>query len=262
VAGWLAAETTANDLVYVDVPHPFHYYVARGQIAAPTRYLFVDIHTAADTLTHEAAGRDRLFWVTWRGSDTDPRGVIPFLAQKYGDKLGERDFRGYHVEWFSLPHNKVSFSLPTDLNPVNAVFGDVLRLDGAASGGYPPSSDTTPRTHPAWAVLHFTLLHQTNIDYKVSLRLRGDNGRIAAQADKELLNDRHFRTSAWPLADPALNQAINVYTLSLAPDTPTGRYRLEVVVYNARPPYPSEGVTGIESAGGVAAVIGNITVIP
>ncbi|MEW5957649.1 MAG: glycosyltransferase family 39 protein, partial [Chloroflexota bacterium] len=41
VAGWLANETGANDLVYIDVPHPFHYYA--GRIPAPTRYLFVDI---------------------------------------------------------------------------------------------------------------------------------------------------------------------------------------------------------------------------
>ncbi len=262
VADWLAAETTGDDIVYVDVPHPFHYYTAQGQIAAPTRYLFVDIHTAAATLTREAAGRDRLFWITWRGSDTDPRGVIPFLAQKYGEKLGQRDFRGYHAEWFSLPDSKTSFSLPTDLHPINATFGDVLRLDGAAYGGYPPSGQTTSARHPAWATLHFTLLHQTNVDYKVSLRLRGQDGHVAGQIDKDLLNDRHFRTSAWPLADPALNQAINVYTLAFAPDASPGSYRLEVVVYNRQPPYPSEGVTGAESRDGVAAMIGNLTVIP
>jgi hypothetical protein len=64
------------------------------------------------------------------------------------------------------------------------------------------------------------------------------------------------------LADPALNGAINVYLLPLAPDSTPGSYRLEVVVYKAQPPYPSEGVTGVESADGVAAVIGRITVIP
>jgi uncharacterized membrane protein len=262
VAAWLATETTANDLVYIDVPHPFHYYVAKGHISAPTRYLFVDIHTAADILTREAAGHDRLFWISWRGSDTDPRGVIPFLAQKYGEKLGQRDFRGYHVEWYSLPSAKVNYSLPTDLNPVNARFGDVLRLDGAAFGGYPPATNATPVNHPAWATLHFTLLRPTEVDYKVSLRLRGEDGQVEAQVDKELLNDRHFHTSAWPLPDPALNQAINVYTLSLAPDIPPGQYRLEVVVYNSQPPYPSEGVTGIESVDGTAAIIGTISIIP
>ena len=37
---------------------------------------------------------------------------------------------------------------------------------------------------------------------------------------------------------------------------------LEVVVYDARPPYPSEGVTGPATLDGTAAVIGHITVTP
>ncbi|MBN1219131.1 MAG: glycosyltransferase family 39 protein [Anaerolineae bacterium] len=254
VADWLVAETTANDVVYIDVPHPFHYY--QNRIPAPTRYLFVDIHTAADTLTREAAGRDRLFWVTWHGSDTDPRGVIPFLAEKAGQQLGQLDFRGYRVEWFDLPDTGVVFSLPAVLTPINATFGDVLRLDGVAYG------ETTTVADPTWATLYFTLLHNTEVDYKVSVRVRGEEGRVVAQVDKDLLNDRHFRTSAWPIADPFLNQVINVYTLPLVADTPPGLYQLEVVVYNSQPPYPAEGVTGHKSPDGVAAMIGRITVIP
>lgn len=260
VARWLAAETTANDLVYIDVPHPFHYYVERAGIPAPTRYLFVDIHTAADILNREAAGRERLFWVTWRGSDTDPRGVIPFLAEKAGRQAGQVDFRGYRVEWFDLPR-PARFSLPTDLEPANAIFGEVLRLDGFAYGGLDDTTTTTA-AEPAWATLHFTLLRDTEVDYRASLRLRAEDGRIVSQIDKDLLNDRHVRTSAWPLPDPALNQALNVYTLPLAPDAPSGSYRLELVVYNAEPPYPGEGVSGHESRDGVAALLGHLTIIP
>ena len=122
--------------------------------------------------------------------------------------------------------------------------------------------DSTTVDNPTWATLHFTLLHETDVDYKVSLRLRGEDGRVVSQVDRALLNDRHFRTSAWPIADPALNQALNVYTLPLAIDTPPGSYQLEVVVYNSQPPYPSEGVTGHESADGVAAMIGRVIVEP
>ncbi len=100
------------------------------------------------------------------------------------------------------------------------------------------------------------------MDYRVSARLRAETGQVIAQIDKELLNDRHFRTSAWPPADPALNQAINVYTLPIPAGAPPGSYRLEVVVYDARPPYPSEGVTGPATLDGTAAVIGHITVTP
>ena len=255
VARWLATETTANDIVYVDVPHPFHYYAKQSGIPAPTRYLFVDVHTAAETLNQEAAGRERLYWVTWRGSDTDPREVVPFLAEKTGRRFDQRDFRGYQVTWFELP-DRAAFSLPSQLNPVEVTFGDVLRLDGVAYG------QTTSRDNPTWATLHFTLLRPTEVNYKVSVRLRGDQGQLVSQADRDLLNDRHFRTAAWPLHDPALNQAINVYTLPLTAETAPGTYRLETVIYNAEPPYPSEGVTGVESSDGVSALLGHITVTP
>lgn len=262
VAAWLAAETTASDIVYVDVPHPFHYYAGRYGIAAPVRYLFVDIHTIAETLTREAAGRDRLYWVTWRGSDTDPRGVVPYLAQKYGRLLGSREFRGYHVSWFSLPDAGTVYSVPTHLPPINATFGDAIRIDGAAFGGFPPSGTAVPAGRSAWLAIHAALLRDTDITYKISARLRGPDGWLAAQVDKELLNDRHFRTAAWPVDDPALNQAINVYTLPVPADTPPGRYYLEVVLYNAQPPYASEGVSGAATTDGVAGLIGQIAVTP
>ena len=85
----------------------------------------------------------------------------------------------------------------------------------------------------AWATLHFTLLRATGVDYRVSLRLRDANGYLVTQTDRDLLNDRHFRTSAWSLDDPRLNQAINVYTLPIPPSAPAGDYCLEVVVYDA-----------------------------
>jgi mannosyltransferase len=224
VAAWLADETTPNDIVYVDVPNPFHYYADR--IPAPTRYLFVDAHTAADVLSDEAAGRDRLFWVTWWGSDTDPRGIVPFLLDKAGRRAGEIDFRGYHVTWWNL-QNDVQFVLPNDLSPVDLVFGGVIRLDGLAF------SDAAQVGETAWATFHFSLLDDIDKDYRVSLRLRDLQGEMLSPTDKDLLNDRHFRTSAWPVNDPRLNQALNVYMLPILPDTPPGDYCLEAVVYEA-----------------------------
>jgi mannosyltransferase len=252
VAAWLAAETTSDDMVYVDVPHPFHYYADR--IPAPTRYLFVDVHTAADVLNAEVAGRDRLFWVTWQGSDTDPRGVIPFLLDKVGRRAGERDFRGYHVTWWNLPRY-AHFSLPDDLLPADIAFGDVVRLDGLAF------SDAMQVGEVAWATLHFTLLHDTDVDYRVSLRLYSPEGNRLASTDKDLLNDRHFRTSAWPLDDPRLNQAINVYTLPIPPDVSPGSYRLETVVYEATT-LEALPVAAGSASDGVSAFLGTVIVSP
>ena len=259
VVAWLAAETTPNDVVYVDVPHPFHYYAER--IPAPTRYLFVDVHTAADVLNAEAAGRDRLFWVTWWGSDTDPRGVVSFLLDKAGQRAGELDFRGYHVTWWDFP-NDVRFVLPNDLSPVDIVFGDVAQLDGLTF------SNTAQVGEAAWVTLHFSLLDDVDKDYRVSLRLRNSEGEMLPPVDKDLLNDRHFRTSAWPVNDPRLSQAINVYTLPIPPDAPPGDYCLEAVAYEAdtMEALPVSGVSPsgcIPSPGdGVSAGLGTVTVSP
>ena len=252
VSAWLAQETTENDLVYVDVPHPFHYYSPR--IPAPTRYLFVDVHTAAQTLNQEAAGRNRLYWVTWWGSDTDPRGVIAYLLDKTGRRAGDLDFRGYHVTWWDLPPD-AQFSLPQNLSPFNVVFGDAVAVDGVAFSPTARSGDS------GWATLHFQLLTGTSKNLKASLRLRGEDGNMLPPTDRDILNDRHFQTSAWPVKDNALNQAINVYTLPLPSDTTPGNYRLELVMYDgssleALP--VTQGATG----DGVSIRLGTINVTP
>lgn len=251
VIEWLTARVTARDIVYVDVPHPFHYYAER--IAAPIRYLFVDIHTAAATLNAEVPGREKLYWVTWRGSDTDPRGVIPFLLDKAARRIGDKDFRGYHVSWWQLPHD-VCFSLPEQLAPVRIVFGDTVLVDGAAYGASGRAGEAI------WATLHFALLRQTGVDYRASLRLRGADGKMLPPVDKDILNDRHLRTAAWPLNDARLNQALNVYTLPLPSDVSPGEYRLELVVYEATTLTPLTVVNGA-SSDDISASLGSIRVL-
>jgi len=236
----------------VDVPHPFHYYADR--IPAPTRYLFVDIHTAADVLNAGASGRDRLFWVTWYGSDTDPRGVIPFLLDKAAHRAGEGGFRGYRVTWWDLPPD-AHFSLPNELSPLQATFGDVIRLDGVAF------SDTAQVGESAWGTLHFALLQDTGVNYRVSLRLRNGGGDMLPPTDKDLLNDRHFRTADWPLDDPRLNQAVNVYTLVIPFEVSPGEYRLEAVIY-AADTLEALPVAGAPTADGMSAFIGSVAILP
>ncbi len=252
VVNWLAAETTGDDVVYVDVPHPFHYYAER--IPAPTRYLFVDVHTAASTLNAEAGGKRRLYWVTWWGSDTDPRGIIPFLLDKVGRRSGEKDFRGYHVTWWTLPEDSL-FSLPADLEARDVTFGDVIRLDGTA---FPVTAQSGKS---AWLTAHYSLLKATDVDYRASVRLRDSEGNMLPPIDKDILNDRHFRTSAWPVDDPALNQAVNVYTLPIPDDVRPGDYQMELVVYDAVT-LEALPVNDPSSPDGISARLGTLNISP
>jgi mannosyltransferase len=252
VVAWLTENSTSQDIVYVDVPHPFHYYASR--IPAPTEYLFVDVHTIAEKLNAEASSRERLFWVTWRGSDTDPRGVVPFMLDKAGTRLGDQDFRGYHVKWWQLPPQP-RFSLPDNLTPSSFVFGGFLSLDGVAF------NDAADAGEEVFITCHFSLITPTDLDLRASLRLRDANGQMLLPTDKDILNDRHFRTSAWPIDDSRLNQAINVYTLAIPPDTSPGNYQLEMVVYDANGLDPI-WVSDPASTDGISAPLGQVRIQP
>jgi hypothetical protein len=154
------------------------------------------------------------------------------------------------------------FSLPDNLSQVDFMFGDVVHLDGLAF------SDMAQMGNSAWATLHFTLLRQTDADYRVSLRLRDPDGNVLSSTDRDLLNDRHFHTSAWPVDDPRLNQAVNVYMLPIPPDTPPSDYCLEVVVYreDTLEALPVVGVSSSECAStaqdGTSARVGRVGVSP
>jgi hypothetical protein len=171
------------------------------------------------------------------------------------------------VAWWDL-QGDARFSLPNDLSQSaecpqgDITFGDVVRLGGFAF------SDAAQAGGTAWATLHFTLLRNTDMDYRISLRLRGPEGDMLPPTDKDLLNDRHFHTSAWPQDDPRLNQAINVYTLLIPPGTPPGTYSLEAVAYEATT-LEALLVTGIPPSGctstaedGVSARLGSVAVSP
>ena len=84
----------------MDQRYPFGFYYERWNNTpdgsppaeppdlAPAQYLFVDINTVAERLTDLAQGRGRVVWVRWFESDTDPRGAVPFLLEKYGTLAG------------------------------------------------------------------------------------------------------------------------------------------------------------------------------
>ena len=95
LVAWLQQNTDpSRDLILVDQRYPFGFYYERWNNTpdgsppagpsnlAPAQYLFVDINTVAERLTDLAKGRDRVVWVRWFESDTDPRGAVPFLLEK------------------------------------------------------------------------------------------------------------------------------------------------------------------------------------
>ncbi len=261
LAHFLEAQVTEDDIVFIDVPHPLDYYY---QGAAPMSYLFVDIHTVADALTKACRGRERLFFARWRQSDTDPRGAVLFLLDKYGAYLGHRGFRGYDLVWYRLPE-EASFSLAPAFEPVHIDFEGKVSLIGLAFGGRGQEETSTeaevarrvvPAGRTMWAALQWQVSQEIEGAYKAALYLQDGRGELVGQVDKDLLNDRHLQTSAWSPDEVA----INVYNLTVAPGTPPGEYILEASLYA---PATLERLNVLDDRGGArgtAAFLGRMEV--
>ncbi len=253
LAQFIAEKATKDDVVLIDVPFPFDYYY-RG--AAPAHYFFVDIHTAAAELTRLTQNKQRVFWITWGKSDTDPRGVVLFLLDKYAAYEGDAAFRGYSVAWYRLPR-ATTFALASAPRAASALFGDRIVLTGFEYGGAVTSSmpdADAPRVKvgsKAWVALWWSIVQPVREDYKVSIQLRDANGNLAAQDDRMLIDDRHFRTRLWTTSETA----INVYTPELLEGVKPGKYTVYVIVY--------EPVTNkrLETDAGTEFTLGKIQIV-
>jgi len=247
LAAWLEETATPDDLILVDQRYPFGFYYERWNNdfdglppaepadLAPAQYLFVDLNTLDERLTTLAVGKQRVFWVQWYKSDTDPRGAVDFLLRKFGAFLGERGFRGYLVRWYGIAPDTV-FELAPPLQPLSFAFGGQVELVGWAGGGRGPGDSSTveetrlsvvPAGKAAWAVLRWRQLPDAAGPLKVSLRLVGQDGRLVGQDDRLLLNDRHLSPPHWGMQD----EPLSVYLVEVGPDTLPGDCLWQVVVY-------------------------------
>ncbi len=233
---FISENAKPDDIVFVDVPYPFFYYY-HGSVTA--EYLFVDIHSVAEELTQKARGKNRLFWIQWYKSDTDPRGYVRFLLDKNAKLAGSLNLRGYNVTWYQLP-KQVNFLAASAPQPAAIVFGDQIKLTGFSYGGVstPQTPDVNaPLVAPdskVWVVLLWQLVTPANANYKVSVQIRDAEGRLAAQDDRMLINDQHLDTLWWK----PNKTVINVYTPELGADVKPGEYTVNVIVYDPQAKIP------------------------
>jgi len=246
---WLKENTDPNrDLILVDQRYPFGFYYGRWNNApdglppsepqdlAPAQYLFVDINTVAERLTDLAKGRGRVVWVRWFESDTDPRGAVPFLLEKFGTLVGERAFRGFDVASYEIAPN-TQFELAPALREVAVDFGNQVRLTAAAFGGGASGStgDETATRRPEapadegiWTVLRWAQLPDAAQPLKATVILEDRDGVVVGRDDRPILNDRHLAPPEWDEADRPLGVAL----VKPDPATPPGTYTLKLAVYD------------------------------
>lgn len=234
VVAWLQKNATLQDVVLVDQSYPFGFYWQRWNNdaygfppaepaeQAPAQYLFVDINHIDERLTELVGDAQNVYWVTWFESDMDPRRAVSALLNAQGERLGEKQFRGYTVRWWQLDP-PTQFQLAHEFQSLNVTFEPgITLLEGDWQGRLTP---TAPGRR-ALVTLRWEASGPTSRPLKVSLRLRDESGAMLAQDDRILLNDRHLRTTSWQSGETALN----VYSLKLP--TQPGVYALTLVLYD------------------------------
>ncbi|MFB0537399.1 MAG: DUF2723 domain-containing protein [Anaerolineae bacterium] len=112
-------------------------------------------------------------------------------------------------------------AIPTPQHPLALDLTGSLRLLGYDAAILSPHQQTTVRL-----TLHWQVLAPVGADYKVSARLLDVEGNQIAQIDDVPVHNT-YPTSRWKAGETIAD----VYDLAIPPDTPSGQYRLLVILY-------------------------------
>lgn len=266
VVDWLAAESGANDVILVDQRYPFGFYwpgfadhpdeqpqPVAGMAAA--RYLFVDINTLDQRLSEYLDGAERVFWVQWFESDTDPRRAVNFLLDQVGERGESRHFRGFSIASWQLSQ-QAEFSLAEEWQPIAVTFDSAAQTVEMSA---PTLLDAQTLQVPV--VLRWRQAAAVAPGrWKARVALYDAEGARLAQSDERLLNDRHLFPSEWQPEDAPLN----VYMLRLDTPLDPGIYELRLLVYDEDEPdriaWPHL-VDGIEVYDGIELVLTSLEIV-
>jgi hypothetical protein len=258
---WLRENTEPGDLILVDQKYPFGFYYKRyaaepgdtpqGPEAAPARYLFVDINNVDARLQAWAQDAERVFWVQWFESDTDPRHAVPYLLGQSGEPAGEKLFQGWRINWWEMaPPNH--FALASDMQPLVVNFAQKVQSVEASL----PAEVASGR--PVEVALRWARVAGSTVErpLKARVALYDAAGNRVAQADERLLNDRHVAPAEWGDND----RPLNVYQLVAESPLPPGAYDLRLLVYDAESLEPLEILDVAGNPAGIEAPLGRVTI--
>lgn len=114
--------------------------------------------------------------------------------------------------------------MPVDLGFTPTLFGNELALLGGKGSFY----EETPGMTSLLVQLDWHALQKPNVDYKVSLRLVGEDGSIVVQADEYPIGPLLVPTT-WNADD----YKPGYFALTLPAGLPAGRYQLQAGLYDA-----------------------------
>ena len=265
---WLRTNTGPGDVIFVDQKYPFGFYYPHYTIGddawlgdsattdshtAPARYLFVDINTIDQELERWAGNAQRVFWVQWFESDTDPRRAVSFLLDKEGVRSGEQTFNGYSVDWWVLTP-PTDFELAQSFLPVEFRWETGVKVSEIALPNAPIAPGDTAFVVMRWGRDSAAEPSQRPLKARVAL-VDGSGARIA-QSDERILNDRHLLPAEWVLDDAPLN----VYKVSTPSEAVPGIYTISLLVYDADTLEPVGYLDEANNPAGVELVIGQVVI--
>ncbi|MBI2861254.1 MAG: glycosyltransferase family 39 protein, partial [Chloroflexi bacterium] len=225
VAAFLRQEAGPDAVAIVDSEQPLPYY-ARGD----PRYTYLSVNEAGDEplaafVQRVTAGKTQAYYVRWRGSSYDPKGLISFLLSVNGDQKGEQDFNGYHVESYGLDAESPK-ALPQW--SMGGLFQGIISPAGVS---YRPPSGERNIWRPGSKLpiaIRWWKIAISDSDLVAQVALVDSAGRSVAGVDKPIISASLQPTSRWNLGE----QQWNYYLLPVPAGLVPGRYRVAIRVYD------------------------------
>ncbi len=206
-------------------------------------------YRVADDLNRILAGKAGVWLLLWQEEVVDPNGFLTMMLGEEGNPLPfEGGFWGLELYHYALPADVRFSSQPRIEYPVSVNFGDEIRLLGYSLPGREANRGIE-------VILYWQGLKELTEDYKVSLRLRDEEGHYWGRVDARPAS-YWYPTMRWPPGEKLFGK----HTIETLPGTPPGEYRLELGIYTEEDPRGLDVLDGKGTPLGKSQIIGRAEV--
>ncbi len=200
----------------------------------------------ADDLNRILKGQKGVWAVLWQDEVVDPNGFLTAMLDEGGEALPvEASFYHVQLRHYALSPGARFSSEPAIEHPLAVNFGDKIDLLGYGQ----------PR--PGTVTLYWRARSEMEEDYKVSLRLRDEDGHYWHRRDR----DRRPAADLYPTMRWKPGEVLfGKYEVPVLPGTPPGEYWLEAVLYSEAAPEALDVLDENGAPRGKSALLGMVTV--